>query len=85
MRSPRVASTRRRAYHLGPVLYRSSMSEARCPICERPTAPRASNEAFPFCSPRCRTIDLGQWLGEKYAVVPASDDDPTDRPAETVD
>ena len=27
---------------------------------------------FPFCSPRCRTIDLGRWLGEAYRV-PAED------------
>jgi endogenous inhibitor of DNA gyrase (YacG/DUF329 family) len=23
---------------------------------------------MPFCSERCRMIDLGRWLGEKYAV-----------------
>jgi endogenous inhibitor of DNA gyrase (YacG/DUF329 family) len=23
---------------------------------------------FPFCSARCRLIDLGRWLGEDYAV-----------------
>lgn len=23
---------------------------------------------FPFCSPRCRTIDLGRWLGEAYRI-----------------
>jgi endogenous inhibitor of DNA gyrase (YacG/DUF329 family) len=23
---------------------------------------------LPFCSPRCRTIDLGRWLGEDYAI-----------------
>jgi endogenous inhibitor of DNA gyrase (YacG/DUF329 family) len=23
---------------------------------------------FPFCSARCRTIDLGRWLGEKYRL-----------------
>jgi endogenous inhibitor of DNA gyrase (YacG/DUF329 family) len=25
---------------------------------------------FPFCSRRCRTIDLGRWLGDDY-LVPA--------------
>jgi endogenous inhibitor of DNA gyrase (YacG/DUF329 family) len=25
---------------------------------------------WPFCSARCRTIDLGRWLGEQYRVVP---------------
>jgi endogenous inhibitor of DNA gyrase (YacG/DUF329 family) len=24
---------------------------------------------YPFCSKRCRTIDLGRWLGEDYRVA----------------
>lgn len=27
---------------------------------------------YPFCSAKCRKIDLGRWLGEKYAI-PAED------------
>jgi endogenous inhibitor of DNA gyrase (YacG/DUF329 family) len=23
---------------------------------------------YPFCSPRCRLIDLGRWLGESYRI-----------------
>jgi len=23
---------------------------------------------YPFCSPRCRKIDLGRWLGERYRL-----------------
>jgi endogenous inhibitor of DNA gyrase (YacG/DUF329 family) len=30
---------------------------------------------FPFCSPRCKTIDLGRWLGESYRVASAPDED----------
>ncbi len=43
----------------------------RCPVCEREFAPDAST-AQPFCSDRCRTIDLGRWLGESYSfpVIP---------------
>ncbi len=26
------------------------------------------NENFPFCSERCRLIDLGAWLDEKYRI-----------------
>lgn len=48
-------------------------SMAPCPICKRPAAPRVDNRAFPFCSPRCKTVDLGQWVNEKYSV-PASDE-----------
>jgi endogenous inhibitor of DNA gyrase (YacG/DUF329 family) len=35
-----------------------------CPICREPV--RADAPTFPFCSDRCRTIDLGKWLDGKY-------------------
>jgi endogenous inhibitor of DNA gyrase (YacG/DUF329 family) len=41
---------------------------ALCPICNKPAAPRAENPSFPFCSPRCKTVDLGKWLNEDYRV-----------------
>jgi endogenous inhibitor of DNA gyrase (YacG/DUF329 family) len=31
---------------------------------------------YPFCSARCRTIDLGRWLGEQYRVVPEGEGQP---------
>lgn len=40
----------------------------KCPICDAAAKPRADNAAFPFCSPRCRTIDLGKWLNEEYRI-----------------
>ena len=40
----------------------------KCPICNRAAAPRETNAAFPFCSARCKTIDLGKWLNEEYRV-----------------
>ncbi|HXX70266.1 MAG TPA: DNA gyrase inhibitor YacG [Polyangiaceae bacterium] len=40
-----------------------------CPICGRPAEPRTQNKAFPFCSPRCRQVDLGCWLDEKYRIA----------------
>jgi endogenous inhibitor of DNA gyrase (YacG/DUF329 family) len=46
--------------------YASAMP--RCPICDRPAPPRQHNRAFPFCSPRCRLVDLGKWLNEDYRV-----------------
>ncbi len=39
----------------------------RCPICEKQFQPEES-PALPFCSHRCRLIDLGRWLDEGYAV-----------------
>ncbi|MBU8897814.1 DNA gyrase inhibitor YacG [Corallococcus sp. H22C18031201] len=44
------------------------MSLPNCPICKKPVAPRAENPAFPFCSRRCRAVDLGRWLGEEYRM-----------------
>jgi endogenous inhibitor of DNA gyrase (YacG/DUF329 family) len=46
----------------------------RCPICRRSAAPRAQNKAFPFCSPRCKQVDLGKWLDQQYGV-PVSEAD----------
>ena len=39
----------------------------RCPICEKQFDP-ATGPAMPFCSERCRQIDLGRWLREVYSV-----------------
>ena len=39
-----------------------------------PGSPREWPE-FPFCSKRCKTIDLGRWLGESYTIT-AADQEP---------
>jgi endogenous inhibitor of DNA gyrase (YacG/DUF329 family) len=39
-----------------------------CPICSRPAPPRTQNDAAPFCSARCKQIDLGNWLSDRYRV-----------------
>jgi endogenous inhibitor of DNA gyrase (YacG/DUF329 family) len=44
-----------------------------CPICHRPASPRAQNPAAPFCTTRCKQVDLDKWLGESYRV-PVTDD-----------
>lgn len=49
-----------------------------CPICQKPVA--KDDPYMPFCSDRCRVIDLGNWASEKY-VIPApldADDDALD-------
>lgn len=38
----------------------------KCPICQKPVTP--SDGEFPFCSRRCRAIDLGNWASEKYVI-----------------
>ena len=39
-----------------------------CPICGAEVTPRSANKAFPFCTARCKSIDLGKWLNEDYRV-----------------
>ena len=46
----------------------------RCPICEKQFDP-ATSPAMPFCSERCRQIDLGRWLREVYSVPVERDPD----------
>jgi len=41
--------------------------QPRCPTCRAPVA-WARNPHRPFCSARCRHVDLGQWAAERYRV-----------------
>jgi hypothetical protein len=57
----------------------------KCPTCGRSIEWSAQSPFRPFCSERCRVIDLGAWLSEKHAIPgasgePAADaaDEPTD-------
>ncbi|MGD9951973.1 MAG: DNA gyrase inhibitor YacG [Burkholderiales bacterium] len=50
-----------------------------CPRCGAPAAFSAANPWRPFCSERCRLIDLGKWAAEEYRVPdagPSPDDAP---------
>ena len=52
----------------------------KCPICRKEVA--VGDPEFPFCSERCRIIDLGNWATGKYVIPsaplperPGDDDD----------
>ena len=55
----------------------------RCPVCHREFE-KSTSSALPFCSGRCRTIDLGRWLGESYSMPVAADPE-AEEPAEYFD
>jgi endogenous inhibitor of DNA gyrase (YacG/DUF329 family) len=38
----------------------------RCPICKKPV--KSTDPDFPFCSDRCRIIDLGKWASGQYVI-----------------
>lgn len=45
------------------------MSKLRpCPNCKKPIIYDLKNEFRPFCSERCKLIDLGEWAQEKFAL-----------------
>ena len=43
----------------------------KCPICGKP----ATAASKPFCSERCRDVDLNRWLSDAYRIPAAKDDD----------
>jgi len=52
--------------------------EVECPHC-RKRVPYAGNPYRPFCSERCRLIDLGAWIDENYKIpgVPPAESEET--------
>ncbi|MBS0543762.1 MAG: DNA gyrase inhibitor YacG [Proteobacteria bacterium] len=56
----------------------------RCPTCGKEVEWKTENRFRPFCSERCKQIDLGAWASETYRVptappdaeLPQSDDVP---------
>jgi len=41
----------------------------KCPTCRRETEWSTDNAFRPFCSERCRLIDLGAWFSEERAIA----------------
>jgi endogenous inhibitor of DNA gyrase (YacG/DUF329 family) len=58
------------------------MIQVRCPICDKQFQIEKLQDlpSFPFCSDRCRLIDLGRWIDGDYAIpgsqppLPTSED-----------
>ena len=42
-----------------------------CPECGKPSA----RETYPFCSPRCKAVDLNRWLSGSYAIPVREDEE----------
>lgn len=48
----------------------------KCPICKKHVEESGPDRGawFPFCSQRCKLIDLGRWLGGKYQIPVDAED-----------
>ena len=44
------------------------MTTVSCPTCQRPVEWSEASPFRPFCSERCRLIDLGDWMSERHAI-----------------
>jgi endogenous inhibitor of DNA gyrase (YacG/DUF329 family) len=53
------------------MLDRTDAPRASCPICGKPTVA----EFRPFCTRRCRDVDLHRWLAGVYAVPVREEED----------
>jgi uncharacterized protein len=56
----------------------------KCPICKKPVA--FGDPFMPFCSERCRLLDLGNWASESYVIsspATGSSTSPADLDSET--
>lgn len=57
----------------------SEPADVRCPVCRRVIPPVERDGPFrPFCSRRCKTVDLGAWLTEAYRVSRPLDEEELD-------
>jgi len=45
------------------------MTVVTCPTCKRAIEWSADNKWRPFCSERCKLIDLGAWASEKHVIA----------------
>jgi uncharacterized protein len=59
------------------------MAELVCPTCRKKFAfaSLAEIQYRPFCSERCRLVDLGKWLSEEYKISEPLDDAQTQPPS----
>ncbi|UCE30330.1 MAG: DNA gyrase inhibitor YacG [Burkholderiales bacterium] len=58
--------------------------EVSCPTCGRKVQWRPESRFRPFCSERCRLVDLGGWAAERYAIpADAQGEQDPEPPAET--
>jgi uncharacterized protein len=46
----------------------------QCPICHKEVDP--DDALMPFCSERCRILDLGNWASEKYVISAPAESSP---------
>jgi endogenous inhibitor of DNA gyrase (YacG/DUF329 family) len=60
----------------------------RCPVCQKTVKASGQKQSeemefFPFCSQRCKLMDLGAWLDAEYKIVSRPQSQESTEPSET--
>ena len=63
----------------------SKIAGVACPTCGKPVAWTKTSRWRPFCSERCKLIDLGEWFEEEKRIAGESADAPIERDPEERD
>ena len=61
-------------------MVRKRLKPLTCPTCKKNTV-KTTDPEFPFCSERCRLIDLGKWASGQYVIsspITDTSEDPAD-------
>lgn len=58
-----------------------SAKRVKCPACGQPSRWATDNAFRPFCSERCKLIDLGAWAADRYSISGAPADPMEPAPA----
>ena len=57
------------------------MKSVACPRCQKPVVWGPESKFRPFCSERCKLMDLGAWASEEYRIANATPPDGESDPA----
>lgn len=56
----------------------NKLTQATCPICKKTDTWQPDNKFRPFCSERCKLIDLGEWATDAHVIIGEPTMHPTD-------
>ena len=57
------------------MILQSVVRTVSCPACGKPVEWLVQNSFRPFCSARCKGVDLGAWASESYRIAGKTDAD----------
>ena len=58
----------------------ATLRSAPCPRCSKRASLSPDNAWRPFCSERCKMIDLGKWANEEFSIPAEEESPPPDAP-----